>query len=238
MAYFCVWYLLLPECHTSGAQVGCRNGGNVRMSLANAQKPKQAASDPIVLGRPAGFMLPGSDPKRYGLRELFFEPSENTLIFAGGASCGHVARAVAVEFVCGDTLELRRVAEVRTCCYVAEVSHPGACNLLRWPRGLRDLDTTSLEASTAEVSAWLLRNAQRLHQEGVADWTARLGSARSSQQWLQRVEQGMVPTPGDRRGCVGVTFIRPILGGISSGASGECSKKLCPGRGCRAEISS
>ncbi|CAE7749264.1 PRKCSH [Symbiodinium sp. CCMP2592] len=152
-----------------------------------------AASDPIVLGRPAGFMLPGSDPKRYGLRELFFEPSENTLIFAGGASCGHVARAVAVEFVCGETLELRRVAEVRTCCYVAEVSHPGACNLLRWPRGLRDLDTTSLEASTAEVSAWLLRNAQRLHQEGVADWTVRLGSARSTQQWLQRVEQGMVP---------------------------------------------
>ena len=151
-----------------------------------------AASEPIVLGRPAGFMLPGSDPKRFGLRELFFEPSENTLVFAGGASCGHVARAVAVEFVCGETVELRRVAEVRTCCYVAEVSHPGACNLLRWPRGLRDLDTTSVETATAEVSAWLLRNAQRLHQEGVTDWTVRLGS-RSTQQWLQRVDQGMVP---------------------------------------------
>ena len=30
MAYFRVRHLLLSECHASGAQVGCRNGGHVR----------------------------------------------------------------------------------------------------------------------------------------------------------------------------------------------------------------
>ena len=153
---------------------------------------QEAASDIIYLGRPAGFLHTRSDPKRYGLQELFFEPSENTLLFAGGASCGHVARAVAVEFVCGE-LQLNRVLEVKMCCYVAEVSHPGACNLEQWPRGLRELDTASKELHVSEVSSWMLRNSRYLQQEGVTDWKLLLATGRSTQKWLNRVDQSAIP---------------------------------------------
>eukprot|EP00913_Durusdinium_trenchii_P014921 g13995.t1 len=87
----------------------------------------------IFLGRPVGFWKPGLNAQRVGLPELFFEPSEHTMIFAGGQPCGATPRAVAVHFVCGVDVGLARLEEVKTCLYVAEAVHPGACNLsLGW----------------------------------------------------------------------------------------------------------
>ncbi|CAK8989274.1 unnamed protein product [Durusdinium trenchii] len=131
----------------------------------------------IFLGRPVGFWKPGLNAQRVGLPELFFEPSEHTMIFAGGQPCGATPRAVAVHFVCGVDVGLARLEEVKTCLYVAEAVHPGACNLQRWPLPLRAADEES-------VRQWLLLQAEGLQLDGLADWERVLHSSRSVQAWF------------------------------------------------------
>ncbi|CAJ1340303.1 unnamed protein product [Effrenium voratum] len=145
---------------------------------------KQEESQVIFLGRPTGFMASGSDLKRFGLQNLFFEPSEHTLVFSQGASCGAVQRAVAVEFHCG--LE-PKLLKVKTCAYVASVQHFGACDLQPWPRPLRSLPLAGPEAQEA-VAEWLARNAEQLTQQGLPDWDRVLHSGRSMRQWLRQTQ--------------------------------------------------
>lgn len=135
----------------------------------------------IFLGRPAGFMSSSSNLKRFGLQELFFEPSEHTLVFSGGQSCGAVNRATVVQFSCGLEPRVKGLEEVRTCCYLAEVEHPGACDLKSWPQALRKL---SEDRVVEGVAHWLLQHAEELQLDGLPDWTRILRSAASVQQWL------------------------------------------------------
>eukprot|EP00435_Cladocopium_sp_Y103_P012593 s246_g3.t1 len=140
----------------------------------------------IFLGRPAGFMSSSGDLKRFGLQELFFEPSEHTLVFSGGQPCGAVNRATVVQFSCGLEPRVKGLEEVRTCCYLAELEHPGACDLKSWPQDLRKL---SEDRMVEGVAQWLLQHAEELQLDGLPDWTRILRSGASVQQWLGQGQQ-------------------------------------------------
>eukprot|EP00930_Biecheleria_cincta_P044451 TRINITY_DN3056_c0_g1_i1.p1 TRINITY_DN3056_c0_g1~~TRINITY_DN3056_c0_g1_i1.p1 ORF type:complete len:805 (-),score=163.12 TRINITY_DN3056_c0_g1_i1:43-2457(-) len=156
-------------------------------SLDSGQQEEE--SEVHVLGRPAGFTgaMGKIDPRRYGLEDLFFDQSDHTFLFAGGGQCpGGVYRALAVQFVCGEDVALKSVQEVKMCAYVAEVSHPGPCNLDSWPAGLKDLVQTTQATDDLEVAvkSWLKRAGSQLRWQGLTDWSHFLSSPPKTKAWL------------------------------------------------------
>jgi len=141
-----------------------------------AAEPQTAESEPerITLGRPVGFLGNLNSLDLRSLEPLWFKPSEHLFLFAMGAQCaGGVSRALAVQFICGLDVRVLRLAEVRMCAYLADVSHPGPCDLDTWPGSLRDLArrASSLEEIALGSRRWLQNIAPMLRvEDGILDW--------------------------------------------------------------------
>ncbi|CAE8685661.1 unnamed protein product [Polarella glacialis] len=153
--------------------------------------PAEDAKEVMNLGRPVGMMTETAfrsiPPSQLGLQAFFFEPSDHLFLFAGGGQCpGGVHRALAVQFVCGEQAALTRVREVRMCAYVAEVSHPGPCDLDVWPSALRDLarEDSSQSDLEASIRSWLQKSRGKLSGNGRIDWVQTLKTPEAARHLL------------------------------------------------------
>lgn len=161
-----------------------------------SQERREAEPERQHLGQVIGFMDPATGEfqvgvERLGIERPFWTPSEHLLLFGAGGVCpGGVRRAVAVQFFCGLEAKLLRVTEVRMCAYVAEVSHPGPCDLSVWPASLAALARGSRgeqasELTTALLQKWLPQNVGALRVvDGPLDWASSLRTAREARAFL------------------------------------------------------
>lgn len=169
-------------------------------SGAMAAQSEEIEPERIVLGQPVGFVGKGQlDLSRLGLEApLFFTPSEHVFLFAGGGQCpGGTRRALAVQFTCGSEPALVRVTEARQCSYLAEVSHPGPCDLDAWPPLLREMarEANSFNELEAGIKAWLPGVAASLRiDDGPLDWGSAFTRPREVQEMLlARLGPGPAP---------------------------------------------